>query len=302
MLWKEAFARLSEPYWDALLRFAVSLCHSQERAEDLVQNALLRGVRFFRKFCEKNFGVEDPRQVEGALKDPARARHFKNWLYKILKNVYLDDQAALNKWTFDSDEEALDRKADDSGRFATPFDHEPGFESDEAADPKEFAKQEQAFFKLAADDALRVDIESLSERQKSVLYLIAEDYSYKEVASILNIPIGTVMSTLSRGLSKLRSRITARTGTVFEKAPPKETRRGARATAGGEAGTSFGPGVPNPGPEAPSERTPAPEGDMTPAGRTAPGISPAEAEVWKDRTAKRGTPAAAAADRKVAEP
>jgi len=210
MLWKEAFARLSEPYWDALLRFAVSLCHSQERGEDLLQMALLRGVRFFRKFCEKNFEAEDPSKLEALFADPARGRHFKNWLYKILKNVYLDDQASRGRWIFDSDEDSLENRADESRALPGPFDHEAPFTGAGAAESKVVAKEQDAFFNLAADDALKADLEVLSDRQRSVLYLIAEDYSYKEVASILNIPIGTVMSTLSRGLAKLRSRISLR--------------------------------------------------------------------------------------------
>lgn len=279
MLWKEAFARLSEPYWDALLRFAVSLCHSQERGEDLVQTALLRGVRFFQKFCEKNFEVTDPRQVEGALRDAARARHFKNWLYKILKNVYLDDQAALNKWTFDSDEEALDNRSDDSGTLAGPFEHDPTFSLETPADPKDFARQEQAFYKLAADDDLKVDIDALSERQRSVLYLIAEDYSYKEVASILNIPIGTVMSTLSRGLAKLRSRITARkSGGTRETSEPVTVK-----------GTAL-----------PPERRGASVRGKTPPSRD-PGISGENGEVWNDRGGEWDAEPSRSGDRKVAE-
>jgi RNA polymerase sigma factor (sigma-70 family) len=216
MQWKEAFARLSEPYWDALLRFAVSLCHSQERGEDLLQMALLRGVRFFRKFCEKNFGAEDPSALPGLFADAGRARHFKNWLYKILKNVYLDDQASLNRWSFDTDEESLENRADENRALPGPFDHDAPFTGEGAAEPKVLSKEQEAFYKLAADDDLRADLEVLSDRQRSVLYLIAEDYSYKEVASILNVPIGTVMSTLSRGLSKLRSRIGQRKGIPVE--------------------------------------------------------------------------------------
>jgi RNA polymerase sigma-70 factor (ECF subfamily) len=49
-------------------------------------------------------------------------------------------------------------------------------------------------------------LQRLPEEQRSVLMLIAvEDLSYAEVAHVLDIPIGTVMSRLSRGRERLRS-------------------------------------------------------------------------------------------------
>jgi RNA polymerase sigma-70 factor (ECF subfamily) len=68
---------------------------------------------------------------------------------------------------------------------------------------------------LAHRDLLRGFAE-LPEEQRSVLLLIAvEDFSYREAARILGLPIGTVMSRLSRGREHLRqymngSRICAR--------------------------------------------------------------------------------------------
>jgi RNA polymerase sigma-70 factor (ECF subfamily) len=61
--------------------------------------------------------------------------------------------------------------------------------------------QEEA---LAHRDLLRGFAE-LPEEQRSVLLLIAvEDFSYRETARVLGLPIGTVMSRLSRGRERLR--------------------------------------------------------------------------------------------------
>jgi RNA polymerase sigma factor (sigma-70 family) len=59
------------------------------------------------------------------------------------------------------------------------------------------------------DDLARADvvsaIQQLSEEQHSVLLLVAvEDLSYAQIAEVLAIPIGTVMSRLSRARERLR--------------------------------------------------------------------------------------------------
>jgi RNA polymerase sigma-70 factor (ECF subfamily) len=57
---------------------------------------------------------------------------------------------------------------------------------------------------LARRDLVR-GLATLSEEQRSVLLLVGvEDFSYEEAASILELPIGTVMSRLSRGRERLR--------------------------------------------------------------------------------------------------
>jgi RNA polymerase sigma factor (sigma-70 family) len=72
---------------------------------------------------------------------------------------------------------------------------------------------------LGCSDILRV-LDRLPEEQKSVLLLVAvEDRSYAEVARILGVPIGTVMSRLSRGRERLRRLMqddggAARTGSI----------------------------------------------------------------------------------------
>ncbi len=61
--------------------------------------------------------------------------------------------------------------------------------------------QEQA---LRRRDLLRA-LQTLPEEQRSVVLLVSmEDLSYAEVAEVLRIPLGTVMSRLSRGRERLR--------------------------------------------------------------------------------------------------
>jgi RNA polymerase sigma-70 factor (ECF subfamily) len=75
-------------------------------------------------------------------------------------------------------------------------------EIDEADHRETAARQEMA---LEARDVLAA-LEQLPEEQKSLLLLIGvEDFSYEEAARILGVPIGTVMSRLSRARQKLRS-------------------------------------------------------------------------------------------------
>jgi len=74
-------------------------------------------------------------------------------------------------------------------------------EISEAEQPRVEGRQERA---LAHRDLLRGFAE-LPEEQRSVLLLIAvEDFSYRETARVLGLPIGTVMSRLSRGREHLR--------------------------------------------------------------------------------------------------
>jgi RNA polymerase sigma factor (sigma-70 family) len=75
-------------------------------------------------------------------------------------------------------------------------------EIDEADHRETAARQEAA---LEARDVLAA-LEQLPEEQKSLLLLIGvEDFSYGEAARILGVPIGTVMSRLSRARQRLRS-------------------------------------------------------------------------------------------------
>jgi len=105
-------------------------------------------------------------------------RSIKAWLYAILHNIAIDRG---RKTARQGKSVAVDDTV--QSEFATP------------------ATQDQG---LRTDDILTA-INLLPEEQRAVLLLIGvEDLSYAEAADVIGVPIGTVMSRLSRGRERLR--------------------------------------------------------------------------------------------------
>jgi RNA polymerase sigma-70 factor, ECF subfamily len=124
--------------------------------------------------------------------------NLRGWLYAILYNRFLSDQQRL-------------RRRGPHGAL-----------SEDAEIPGIAGGQDSA---LEHRDLLRA-FSTLPEEQRSVLLLIAvEDLSYEEAAQVLSVPIGTVMSRLSRARERLRRRMDGR---IDEDGPPKGTLRRAR--------------------------------------------------------------------------
>ncbi|GGC50905.1 sigma-70 family RNA polymerase sigma factor [Chelatococcus reniformis] len=98
------------------------------------------------------------------------------WLFAILRNLYLDRYRQLVR---------RGRHVElDTDMMAQPATQEAGAEMGDV---------------LAA-------LQQLPEEQQSVLLLVGvEDFSYEEAARALGLPVGTVMSRLSRGRSRLRA-------------------------------------------------------------------------------------------------
>lgn len=141
-----------------LRRFARTLCHNRDTADDLVQGA-----------CEKALGAAD-RFVPGTRLD--------SWMYRILQNLWIDRcrSSAARGPHVDLDA-ALELQGSD-GRQDT-----------------------EAQLTLAK---VRLAIAALPEEQRLVLALVSiEGLSYRDAAEQLGVPIGTVMSRLSRARSKL---------------------------------------------------------------------------------------------------
>jgi len=168
---------------DALYRTALRLTRVPADAEDLVQETYLKAFR-----AESRF-------------EPGT--NLKAWLFTILHNTARNRvrDRAREAVTFDS--EAVDRAADgppDPG--ASRFVETP----------------ETLLLRGTLDPDLKAAVEALPEAFRQAVWLRdVEEFSYAEIAQMLTIPVGTVMSRISRGRRLLFERLTAsRSGAVAD--------------------------------------------------------------------------------------
>src|SRR5467141_1634259 len=166
---RREFEHLSLEHLDALYSAGLRLTKNERDAEDLVQDTFLRAFRFFDKF--------------------ERGTNMKAWLFKILTNTFINKYRRRVKERI-----VVEGASRESGneRFVT---REP---TESSADP------EQYFFdKLLSDDVIR-SIDQLPIDFRLVVILAdLQEFSYKEIAEILDCPVGTVMSRLYRGRKML---------------------------------------------------------------------------------------------------
>lgn len=142
-----------------MVRLAYAWCHDTHLANDLVQEALTKGI-----------------VRSGQLRD---AGALDAWLFSILNNCWRDHLRARREFTdiAELDEVIFDPAPDPEGRYAS--------------------QQTTA--------RVRGAIAALPMAQRQVLTLVdIEECSYAEVADILAVPVGTVMSRLSRARQALK--------------------------------------------------------------------------------------------------
>ena len=157
------FRELTYPHLRSLYSIAFRLTGRSEDAEDLVQETMYNAFRSFHQLRD-----------EGKL---------KSWLISILRNVYLREVGRNGRrW-----KEEVDGREDYIQRLGCAV---------EENDP------ELLFFKRAEAMELQKIIDRLPEKHRMPLILAyVEGLSYKEIADILEIPIGTVMSSIFRAKS-----------------------------------------------------------------------------------------------------
>ena len=160
------FEAVAYPLLDSAYRTALRLTGKPAAAEDLVQEAYLRAFRHYAQY--------------------QRGTNFKAWFFRILTNAFLNDhrRAAFEPKPYDFGEEAgLDPAAEPEPFTLSDIEALRGHLGDESA---------------KALDRLPVDYRA------PFLLSTFENFSYKEIAEILGIPIGTVMSRLFRARRMLR--------------------------------------------------------------------------------------------------
>jgi len=163
------FEREALPHLDALHAAALRLCRDEREAEDLVQDAMLRAYRFFDKF------------------EPGT--NCKAWLFRILTNQFYSRYRERER------EREILGEAESSSANLEQFVAGAGQEQAEDALLSRLvsAEVEKALAALPSDFRLAVVLADL------------EDFSYKEIAEIMDCPAGTVMSRLHRGRRMLQS-------------------------------------------------------------------------------------------------
>ena len=168
----DPFEREALSYLDALYRTGLRMTRSEADAEDLVQETYIRAFRFREQFTP--------------------GTNMKAWLFRILTNTFINSyrrKAAQPQTTEldDVEETTLHRHMTET--------------SGEAPEP------ERAVLDSIVDSEVTTALEELPERFRTVVLLDVEGLSYKEIAEMLDIPIGTVMSRLHRGRKFLQTRL-----------------------------------------------------------------------------------------------
>ena len=163
----EANAAVHQPYLD---RLASSLTHHREDAQDLVQETMLRALRFYDRF------------------EPGT--NLRAWLTRILKNNFINTrrQAARERRVFD------------------PMAVEPSEASRSSAEPRATSPspEEKVIYRRLADQLGRL-LPQLPDPYLRTIALHLEDRTYREISRDLGIPVGTVMSRLHRARNLLRA-------------------------------------------------------------------------------------------------
>jgi RNA polymerase sigma-70 factor (ECF subfamily) len=166
-----SFEELAVPLFDQLYNFAHWLTHDRAEAEDLVQETYTKALRGFSSFQQ--------------------GTNFRAWIYRILRNTFLSSRTGLQATATMQ----LDLDADAAPLPATT----------EAATP------ESILIERSNHHLLQSALDELPVHFREVLLLCeVEEMSYNEISEALTVPIGTVMSRLSRARAALRNSVRAK--------------------------------------------------------------------------------------------
>lgn len=161
---RRAFGEIVEPEIEVMLRVARGITGNAHDAQDLVQESLVRAFRALDRFD---------------------GRHPRAWLLTIVRNTNANMHRRRRPMTVD-DWELIHASRPAFGAAQAPA-------------------AEDVFVSGELDRSLRDAVADLDPRFRSALLLVdVHDLSYAEAAAVLDVPVGTVMSRLSRARNRVR--------------------------------------------------------------------------------------------------
>jgi RNA polymerase sigma-70 factor (ECF subfamily) len=168
------FAEEAMPLMDQLYSAALRMTRNPADAEDLVQETYLKAYRGYERFQE--------------------GTNLKAWMYRILTNSYINRYRAKQRRPDETD------ISDVEDMYL--YRRLGGEHSDVGT------SAEEAFLNSVTDSTVKAAIEALPENfRMAVLLADVEGFAYKEIAEILDVPIGTVMSRIHRGRKALEKQL-----------------------------------------------------------------------------------------------
>ena len=169
---QDGFHREALPHLDALYTAARYMTKDPRDAEDLVQETFLKAFRFFHRYKP--------------------GTNCKAWLFRILTNTHINrNRGRRREYTYLED-------ADVGAEEQTPLGDKSAF----------YKNPEQSYLHDLVHEEVRQALESIpADVRTPVVLADLQDFSYKEIAEIMDCPIGTVMSRLHRGRKLLRKKL-----------------------------------------------------------------------------------------------
>jgi RNA polymerase sigma-70 factor, ECF subfamily len=168
----ERFEREAVPLLNELYGAALRLTRNPSDAEDLLQETYLRAYRGFASFEE--------------------GTNLRAWLYRILTNAFIN----------------VYRKRQREPQTISDSEVEEWYLYDKLGSQGAAASAEAEVLDSLPDEDVQEALAALPDQFRlAVLLADVEGFSYKEIAEILEVPIGTVMSRLHRGRRALEKRL-----------------------------------------------------------------------------------------------
>jgi RNA polymerase sigma-70 factor (ECF subfamily) len=171
---RREFEETALVHLDLLYNSALQMTRNPEDAEDLIQETFVRAFRFFDKF--------------------EKGTNCKAWLFKIMRNNFINRYRKKAKEPMKVDFEEVEATIADDIR-------------DDILTEGSILDTGKIFQNLVEDD-VKEAMDSIPEEFRMAIVLSdIEGFSYQEIADILDCPIGTVRSRISRGRKILQKRL-----------------------------------------------------------------------------------------------